>query len=100
MSSFQVSASDLREASNKFREANARFKTQVGNLAEQEGSLASMWEGEAKNAFHTAFMNDKGQMDNFYALIEQYCNQLDEMARMYEQAEAANTQTASSRSYK
>ena len=100
MALIRVTAAQLRSTANELRSVNGNFKSQVGNLESQEGALASMWEGEAKNAFHTAFMNDKAQMDKFYELIEKYCQTLESMAQKYEQAEAANTQTASSRSYK
>lgn len=76
------------------------FKSQVGNLETQEGTLASMWEGEAKEAFHTAFGNDKTQMDNFYNLIEQYCTTLESIATKYEQVEQQNLSTAQTRTYR
>lgn len=100
MALIQVTASQLKSKANELRSFNGQFKSQVGNLESQEASLASMWEGEAKNAFHTAFMNDKGQMDKFYELIEQYCQALETIAQKYEQAEAQNAQTASQRTYK
>lgn len=100
MALIQVTASQLKTKANELRSLNGQFKAQVGNLESQEAALASMWEGEAKNAFHTAFNNDKVQMDNFYNLIEKYCQALETIAQKYEQAEAQNLQTASNRSYK
>lgn len=100
MALIQVTASQLKTKANELRSLNGQFKSQVGNLESQEAALASMWEGEAKNAFHTAFNNDKVQMDNFYNLIEKYCQALETIAQKYEQAEAQNLQTASNRSYK
>ncbi len=99
MAAFQVTASELRTKAGELRDMNAQFKTQVGNLESQEQSLASMWEGEAKTAFHTAFNNDKVQMDNFYNLIEQYCAALENIATQYEMAEMQNVNTASTRNY-
>lgn len=99
MAAFQVTSSELKAKSNELRELNAQFKTQTGNLESQEGSLISMWEGEARNAFDTAFKNDKTQMDNFYNLIEQYCTALDNIANKYDMAEAQNVSIAQTRSY-
>ena len=99
MAAFQVTASELKTKAGNLRDMNAQFKTQVSNLETQEQSLASMWEGEAKNAFRTAFNNDRAQMDNFYNLIEQYCVALESIAAKYELAEAQNVSTASARSY-
>ncbi len=100
MAAFTVTASQLRAAANEIRELNGQFKSQVGNLETQEASLASMWEGEAQKAFRAAFNSDKGQMDNFYNLIEQFCQKLEEIATKYEQAEQQNLSTAQTRSYK
>jgi len=99
MAAFQVTASELKAKAGNLRDMNSKFKAQVSNLETQEQSLASMWEGEAKNAFRTAFNNDKAQMDNFYNLIEQYCIALEQIASKYELAEAQNVSTASSRTY-
>ena len=100
MALIQVTAAELKSKANELRSLNGQFKSQVGNLESQEASLASMWEGEAKTAFHTAFNNDKVQMDNFYDLIEKYCQALETIAEKYQQAEAQNTETASTRKYK
>jgi uncharacterized protein YukE len=59
-----------------------------------------MWEGDAKNAFEKAFRSDRGQMDNFYSLINQYCTALDNIAAKYETAEQRNINTATTRSYR
>ncbi len=99
MAAFQVTSRELKAKAAELRKLNAQFKTQVGNLEAQEGSLTAMWEGEAKNAFHTAFRNDKGQMDNFYNLIMQYCVSLENIATKYEMAEAQNVSIAQARNY-
>ncbi len=99
MALIQVTATELRTKAGELRDLNAKFKTQVSNLEGDEQNLASMWEGEAKNAFHTAFNNDKAQMDNFYNLIEQYCVTLENIATKYEIAESQNAETAATRTY-
>lgn len=99
MALIRVTASQLKSQASSLRGLNGNFKSAVGRLESQEGTLASMWEGEAKNAFHNAFLSDKGQMDKFYELIEKYCQALEEIAKNYEQAEIQNTDTASKRSY-
>lgn len=100
MAAFTVTASQLRSTAGELRELNGQFKSQVGNLETQENSLASMWEGEAKETFHLAFNSDKTQMDNFYHLIEQYCTTLESIATKYEQAEQQNLSTAHTRTYR
>lgn len=99
MALIQVTAAELRSKAAELRELNAQFKSQVSNLEGDEQNLASMWEGEAKTAFHTAFNNDKAQMDSFYNLIEQYCTTLENIATKYEIAENQNVETAATRTY-
>lgn len=99
MAAFQVTSGELKAKSNELRELNVQFKTQVENLKTQEGTLVSMWEGEARNAFDTAFKNDSTQMENFYNLIEQYCAALDNIAGKYDMAESQNVSIAQARNY-
>lgn len=99
MAAFTVTSSELRAKANELRNLNSQFKSQVSNLESQEGNLVSMWEGEARNAFDTAFKNDKVQMDNFQNLIEQYCAALESIAAKYDLAESQNTMTAQTRTY-
>ena len=99
MAVIMVTSSQLRAQANELRNLNSQFKSQEGNLETQEGALVSMWEGEARNAFDTAFKNDKVQLDEFYALIEQYCVALEEIAAKYDMAEAQNVATAQTRTY-
>ena len=59
-----------------------------------------MWEGQARETFHNAFASDKIQMDNFYNAVEVYAQRLEQIAAKYAQAEAANVEIASERTYK
>ena len=78
MSDFQVTPSVLRSNADQLSELNAR------------------WDGEANDAFHGAFMTDKGKMDEFSHLIEQYTERLRQIAIRYEQTEQNTTSIASS----
>jgi WXG100 family type VII secretion target len=97
MAYIQVTSSELRKQAEQIRGLNTRFQTQVTSLEGAEQSLKSMWEGRANNAFHNAFVKDKGQMDSFFSAIEQYIAALLAIALKYEQAEARNTDTATTR---
>lgn len=99
MASFRVTSSQLTTQANELSQLNSRFKTAVEQLVTSEASLNSMWDGEANDAFHTAFSTDKGKMDEFYNLILTYVERLNTIAARYDQTEATNTQIASNRSY-
>lgn len=97
MAKIRVTAQSLRTAAETLRSNNTEFKNQVTELETTEGNLKKTWEGQANDAFHTAFMNDKQYMDNFAVLIEQYCVALENIATEYENAENINTDTATTR---
>ena len=99
MAMIMVTASQLKNAANELRALNGQFKTQTGTLESLEASLRTSWQGQANDAFHNAFMNDKAQLENFYETIEKYCQAIETIAQKYEQAEAMNSNTASTRTY-
>ncbi len=99
MSFFQVTAAELRRKAEQLTGLNSRFNSSVDTLQSTEQSLKLMWEGEANDTFHNAFMRDKGQMDNFHAAIDRFIEALLIIADRYEEAENKNTATASTRTY-
>ena len=99
MSFFQVTAAELRKKAEQLKGLNSRFKTGTDTLQTTEQALKSMWEGEANDAFHTAFTRDKGQMDQFHNVIEQFVEALLVIAAKYEAAENKNISIAATRSY-
>ena len=99
MSQFKVTASVLTSQASKLSDLNGRFKSAVEQLVTSENNLNSMWDGEANDAFHSAFTTDKAKMDEFYNLIIQYVERLNSIATRYTQTERTNTEIASNRTY-
>lgn len=99
MAFFQVTSSELRNRAGRISDLNSQFKAKAAQLSEQETALCSMWEGQAKDTFHQAFLRDRQQMDAFGQLISQYVQALLEIASRYEQAENRNREIASARNY-
>lgn len=99
MAMIQVTSKRLRDAADNLRNLNSQLKGKAQELSSKEQSLCQMWEGQAKNTFHTAFERDTRQMESFQNLIEQYVQALLEIAQRYEQAEARNSEIAGSRNY-
>ncbi len=99
MSQFKVTSSVLKTQSSELSDLNGRFKSAVEQLVSAEANLNSMWDGEANDAFHNAFMTDRGKMNEFYNLIVQYIEKLNSIATRYEQTEKTNTEIATNRSY-
>lgn len=99
MAYFQVTSSELRSAAGRISDLNNQFKARAAQLGEQETALCSMWEGQARDAFHQAFLRDRQQMEVFEQLIAGYVQALLEIAVRYEQAEARNREIAAARKY-
>jgi WXG100 family type VII secretion target len=99
MSFFQVTAAELRKKAEQLKGLNSRFRSGVDTLETAEQGLKAMWEGEANEGFHNAFIKDKGQMDQFHQVIERYIEALLIIAAKYEEAENKNIATASTRNY-
>lgn len=100
MAELKVTASQLRTKAQTIRSLNSSLDTQIGVLEQAESSVCSMWDGEAKNAFHQAFTHDKAQMKNFKNAIDKYVTALEQIAQSYEKAENQNVQTATTRTYR
>ncbi|MCD7814311.1 MAG: WXG100 family type VII secretion target [Lachnospiraceae bacterium] len=100
MAEFTVTASSLRSQKETLQELNQSLQTQINQLESAEANVSSMWDGDAKTAFHSAFIRDKGQMDNFKSAIDQYITALETIITTYETAENTNTQTATTRTYR
>ena len=100
MAEIKVTSQELKNKAAALRQLNKTFKNKVAEMTQNEQRLMTMWDGEAKDAFHKAYISDKGQMDAFYQVIEQYCVALEKNATKYEQIEKKNLSTAATRTYK
>lgn len=100
MGEFRVTSKELKNKASELRQINNQFKKSVEELTATEKQLVGMWDGNAKEAFHTEYSNDVSQMDVFYQTIEKYCQALENNANKYEIAEQKNLDTASTRTYK
>jgi len=99
MAEFNVTLSQLTSKADELEQLNATFDSMIKTLQETEASLGSMWEGEAKKGFHTAFTNDMTQLRNFYNAVVAYINALRQAIAKYVEAENKNVEIASIRKY-
>ena len=99
MGLIQVTPATLRAKAEELRSLNTNLKAKVENMNEVEQALAGKWKGDARDAFHQVFNNDKAQFDNFSILIENYIVALENAATEYDNKEAMNQQIASTRTY-
>lgn len=99
MAKINVTVSELFNAVNLLNERNGSFRGKVVEMAGLESELGAMWQGEANNAFRTAFNNDRQAWDNFAKLVDQYIATLKSIADRYVQTEETNTTQAKNRTY-
>ena len=99
MAEFSVTISQLQSKADELEQLNKTFDSMVKNLEETEGALNTMWEGEAKKGFHTAFTNDMIQLRNFYNAIIAYINALRLAIQKYIEAANKNVELAATRKY-
>lgn len=99
MAEYSVVVSDLKAKAEELQSLNQQFFAEVENLEETEGALNGMWEGEARESFHTAFTNDVTQMHNFYNAVAQYVTALGNIIELYVNAENQNIEVAATRNF-
>lgn len=100
MATIKVTASTLRSKKQHLESDNSKLKSQISRMDGLESQLMGVWKGDAAKAFDTVYKRDVGCYSKFHALIDKYCQALEEIAKAYEAAEAANVQTAQSRSFR
>ena len=99
MSEFRVTSAQLKRGAQDIMDLNGQFQSAISALENYESSLNGMWDGDANDAFHAAFMADKGKMTEFHKLITQYASSLTAIADRYDQTEQMNTDIANKRTY-
>lgn len=99
MAYIYMESSSLSERADELEVLNERFIAIVNNLNDYEANLSSMWEGETKDAFRTAYQRDSVQMRNFYNAIAMYIMKLRAIIERYRQYEMINTDRAVTRTY-
>lgn len=97
MAEIKVTSSVLKQKADELANFNNSFKNEVDKMVGYEAALASMWEGDAQQAFRNAFNSDKSKMDLFRMNIDQYVNALRQAATEYEMAENKSTSIATTR---
>ena len=97
MAEFTVTASELNTKAAELERLNNQLNQKIEALQQEEASLATMWEGDAKEAFSNSFKTDKAKMSLFHAEIQKYIAALRTIAAKYEVAERTNVATASAK---
>lgn len=97
MAEFQVTSATLKQKADELNTLNNNFSKKVEDLMSAEKILSGMWEGQAKEAFESAFNTDIGKMGQFKSAVDEYYSRLLTIISQYEQAEAKNVSIGTTR---
>ena len=99
MADIRLTGSQLRAKKDNLQQLNQNLMEIVSGLDDSVTALDACWEGEAKDAFREAYFRDRGQMDTFHTLVEQYTQRMEEISLKYEEAERRSAALAGERTY-
>lgn len=98
MAEIKVTPKELETKAGNLTTLNSQFRKAVEEMVSYVSKLNGMWEGQAKDAFNKAFDTDKGKMEAFAGVIDQYAQKLTAIATEYKDAEQMAYSLASQRS--
>lgn len=87
---FTVTTSELTRKKEELLAKNSELSNKISRLQEVEAQLNQQWDGDANDKFHNAFNKDKSKMDEFHKAIGEYCKQLGNIIKKYEEVEKQN----------
>jgi len=91
----KVTPEKLVETSSEFNAAGTKIKSLTEEMTQAVNGLKGVWQGEAARMYSGRFGALRADMDKLYRMIQEHVNDLQEMARQYQTAEAANVEEGS-----
>ena len=89
-----VTPEQLTATSSEFSSVMQQVTSMTNEMMDIVHSLKSQWEGEASNAYQNKFDQLKDDIEKIDKMIKEHVNDLQEMAKVYQDAESANTDMA------
>lgn len=91
-----VTPEKLISTSQQFADCGSQVNSITQEMMQIIQSMTSFWTGEANTAYTTKFNALQTDMTRIYKMITEHSQDLQEMARNYQQAETTNIETAGS----
>lgn len=91
----RVTPETMLSISSQFGDCNNQVKTLTSQMLNIVGELNSTWAGEAATLFYSKLKGLEPDMQKLFNMIKEHTDDLQTMAKTYQQAEKANQQTAS-----
>lgn len=86
----KVTPEELRTASSEFSSADTKVANLTQEMMSLVTSLAANWEGEASQAYINKFRELDDDMTRIHTKIQEHSTDLEEMAKLFEDAERKN----------
>lgn len=91
----KVTPEKLISTASEFQSKGSRMQSLTQQMTTLVTGMSSIWSGEAATAYTKKFSELQDDMDKMKRMIDEHVTDLNEMARVYQQAEKANEELAS-----
>ncbi len=92
----KVSPQVLTSTASEFGNQGNQINTLTGEMMNLITGMASTWEGEAATAYITKFRGLEDDIQRMVRMAQEHSQDLQEMARIYSEADMANAEEANS----
>ncbi len=92
----KVTPEKLLQISGEFSSLGSQIKSLTGEMLTLVKGLNSVWQGEAASAYENRFDSLEPDMEKLYRMVQEHVQDLQEMAKQYQSAEAGNLEQGSS----
>ncbi|MBP5280931.1 MAG: WXG100 family type VII secretion target [Lachnospiraceae bacterium] len=91
----KVTPETLESTANEFSGKGQAVSQLTAQMTDMVCGLSSVWEGDAATAYTTKFRQLDDDIQKMIKMIQEHAQDLNEMARIYREAETANAEEAS-----
>ncbi|MDD2980435.1 MAG: WXG100 family type VII secretion target [Hespellia sp.] len=92
----KVSPELLISTAGEFNNQGSAINSLTGEMVQLVSGMSSIWEGEAANAYMTKFKGLEDDIQKMIKMVQEHSTDLEEMARIYQDADNAGADDAGS----
>ncbi len=92
----KVTPEKLIQTSGEFATTGNQMKSLTSEMMSLVQGMKGIWQGEAASAYGNKFQSLQTDMDKLYRMVQEHVKDLQEMAALYQKAEAGNAQQSGS----
>lgn len=92
----KVSPQLLTSTASEFSSQGSAISSQTSEMMNLVTGLTSVWEGDAASAYITKFRSLEDDIQKMVRMVQEHSTDLEEMARIYSDADTQNMEDANS----